>query len=1372
MKIVNRFFYKNGRGISLWLAILLVLMSFPFSFTAGAANTKPVEITGYNNGIGTTIITPLVYGDPVITLVGTFGGEVKGENLRYKISVNDGTAEDYPSIKPTVNGITFTFRDISLKPGMNAISFYEKTGSITRDVGEFYIEYNNTPLINALTVDGVELADPTSLHIPPTLITVPSTTRLTLTLAGEAKNADKIEVTNNRKPNQPFTAFVSKTNKFSLNLPTELGENELTIKGYSSNKEVTLIKRKILVTATSGDESNQFYNVKIGKELDTPVLKYENNYIPLLPESDPITTYEGLTTDKIRLRGSVLLRIDPNTQQFDSFEVKNNKNNTVIETISSKAGSKDAVATEDNSYWVEDTSEPNYKLYTINVDLGSSWTDNSDYEIALEYNYKTNSAPTNPTWDLPNTGKVSSVFKFKFADSAKPRFVDVQYKSTGQSLSFVNSNSVSTSPLELQFVTKAMQNKPESDFEVRLNDVELDPSDYDIDDRSAGSDLYDFILRKLPTGVNKVTIIYLADPLDPLDDKKTEFKIDVQVAPYVQLTYTDSGGSKIFYDGYQSLSDTLPSLNGKIYNYFLTWDLKDTDGDGTPDVPNIKENVNNVVVKLNSTEIKQNDYFKFGLTPNGNIESFTLSPGAVTVKDEAITLKRGINTLEISLIDQPNVKYTYNISYISAKTPEISDVKLKIEQNNKESSISQKSGETNYKTDASFLSEFNFTVKDANKVWVEKNGKVINVYEFIDPDQNDSDTTKKWTPNKENTEYKNSLEEATANKSVLTGYFENTNFDTNSSTTTTAVFTAEMTSRQNGNLLEELDDEAQKIELFPLTLKKEIETLYTIVATDEQGSITRKNVPIQRNYQAWDVVYPIKLEKDPYIIVNSNSTPLRIFAENADKVIIGKEEAVTFNTTEPDFDYNDDLGRSIPKTYYIFELTVALKPGLNKIKYTVVNGDNEFDDEVQIYNASSSVGGAEYRDILGKKIKFSPFDKKVELSFPKGTVLLAPSPDQIKGEARNPSSEIFIDVPLYFGIADRTDGHVSLPGDKMESKLVIDPNFTYASSLYYMDAGNVARSDKDQPAPGGRDPYFDEEGIVNGSKVKMDEFADRYEYNLIPSKPGTLTLSYNTSIVNSADNSLTIFYHDGFEWENLGGVVNTGKKTVTVPFNGFGYYMVMMTRESFEDVVSHLFARNDMMTLYSKGIMVDYPGSGFGANREMSRGELATLLVKALDLPIDAGPYYDGDQEDPVEPTFLDVNPSMDSWDYKYRYIETAARAGIVSGKQPRYFRPDETVTRQEAAIMISRALNLKVTTLDKAKKDVLKLYTDGSSIGYYATPSVVAVSKAKLMTGTPDDPNAKKPKYQFIPNANITRAEMAVVAVRMMIQLKKLPKQ
>jgi len=159
-------------------------------------------------------------------------------------------------------------------------------------------------------------------------------------------------------------------------------------------------------------------------------------------------------------------------------------------------------------------------------------------------------------------------------------------------------------------------------------------------------------------------------------------------------------------------------------------------------------------------------------------------------------------------------------------------------------------------------------------------------------------------------------------------------------------------------------------------------------------------------------------------------------------------------------------------------------------------------------------------------------------------------------------------------------------------------------------------------------------------------------------------------------------------------------------------------------------------------------------------------------LPLKDGPYLDSDQRRPQEPTFNDVYPLRDTWDYQYKYIETAARAGIIRGKEPGYFRPDESLTRQEAAIMIARALNMKLSTNDAAKLSLPKMFTDGKDVGYYAAASVLAVAKAKLMNGEPNDPTAKKPTFKFNPEARLTRAEMAVITIRVMVQLKKLPKQ
>jgi hypothetical protein len=217
---------------------------------------------------------------------------------------------------------------------------------------------------------------------------------------------------------------------------------------------------------------------------------------------------------------------------------------------------------------------------------------------------------------------------------------------------------------------------------------------------------------------------------------------------------------------------------------------------------------------------------------------------------------------------------------------------------------------------------------------------------------------------------------------------------------------------------------------------------------------------------------------------------------------------------------------------------------------------------------------------------------------------------------------------------------------------------------------------------------------------------------------------------------------------------------------------VMKTRETFSDVITHPFARDAVETLYAKGIMNDAPGSGFGTELKITRGEFATMIVKALDLPINAGPYEDNNENNPAEPTFTDVRPSDDDWNYEYKYIETAARAGIVRGKDTRAFFPEDPLTREEAAIIMARALNLKLGTPETSALSLGKMFTDGQLTGYYAAPSVLAIAKAKIMNGEVNDPTAKKPTYRFNPKGDLTRAEMAVITIRIMVQLKKLPKQ
>lgn len=79
------------------------------------------------------------------------------------------------------------------------------------------------------------------------------------------------------------------------------------------------------------------------------------------------------------------------------------------------------------------------------------------------------------------------------------------------------------------------------------------------------------------------------------------------------------------------------------------------------------------------------------------------------------------------------------------------------------------------------------------------------------------------------------------------------------------------------------------------------------------------------------------------------------------------------------------------------------------------------------------------------------------------------------------------------------------------------------------------------------------------------------------------------------------------------------------------------------------------------------------------------------------------------------------------------ARAGIVQGLSDGYFGVEDRITREQAAVMIARAMSSKLATNDsKLASTLAKSFQDSGSIEYYARPSVQAITKAKIMEGSP----------------------------------------
>ncbi|WP_455958519.1 S-layer homology domain-containing protein, partial [Anaerotignum lactatifermentans] len=143
-----------------------------------------------------------------------------------------------------------------------------------------------------------------------------------------------------------------------------------------------------------------------------------------------------------------------------------------------------------------------------------------------------------------------------------------------------------------------------------------------------------------------------------------------------------------------------------------------------------------------------------------------------------------------------------------------------------------------------------------------------------------------------------------------------------------------------------------------------------------------------------------------------------------------------------------------------------------------------------------------------------------------------------------------------------------------------------------------------------------------------------------------------------------------------------------------------------------------------KGLISGYEDGTFKPDNSVTRAEFVIMLNKALGFT----------QKGNV--TFSDV--SANAW--YYDAVAIAVEAGYCAGYEDGTFKPNATITRAEAAVMIAKAKELTANT-EAADK-----FTDASRIPAWARGSVGAVSAAGFMTGRTDG--------TFDATNTITRAE------------------
>jgi len=168
---------------------------------------------------------------------------------------------------------------------------------------------------------------------------------------------------------------------------------------------------------------------------------------------------------------------------------------------------------------------------------------------------------------------------------------------------------------------------------------------------------------------------------------------------------------------------------------------------------------------------------------------------------------------------------------------------------------------------------------------------------------------------------------------------------------------------------------------------------------------------------------------------------------------------------------------------------------------------------------------------------------------------------------------------------------------------------------------------------------------------------------------------------------------------------------------------------TFKDVSSNYTFYREVNYLTGKGIITGYPDGTFRPNESVTRAAAAIMIGRALGL--------DGTQR---KTKFPDVGASS----VASGYIQSAVEAGIISGFTDGTFRPNESVTRGQLAIFLSRAFNLKETTS--------VTFTDVSTSSA-AYPYIGKLLAAKITTGYTDN--------TYRPNVKVTRGQFSAFMAR-----------
>ncbi|WFR60913.1 S-layer homology domain-containing protein [Paenibacillus amylolyticus] len=260
---------------------------------------------------------------------------------------------------------------------------------------------------------------------------------------------------------------------------------------------------------------------------------------------------------------------------------------------------------------------------------------------------------------------------------------------------------------------------------------------------------------------------------------------------------------------------------------------------------------------------------------------------------------------------------------------------------------------------------------------------------------------------------------------------------------------------------------------------------------------------------------------------------------------------------------------------------------------------------------------------------------------------------------------------------------------------------------------------------------FEIEKITNGNRTSMDRF-NKYVERLIPLQTDTESNGTITGVVLNGNSLIPvptrIVEHSNQKYAMISSLTNST------------YALIKHAPELYD--INGSWAASAIQNMAAR-LIIEGTGNGqFEPSRSITRAEFASILTRGLGL-----------KPGVTSSSFNDV--SLSAW--YGGAISKAAEYQLITGFDDGTFRPQQLITRAEAMVMLSRALQLTGLQNQNHRntESLLQSVADGDAIPDWARDAAAGTIEAGLFNGYNGN--------QLLPQKTVTRAEMASLLERLL---------